>query len=190
MKYWFQLYPLMLTGTCARLVDPTQEKFESFCAKRINQQRIRYLLVTGSKQGVKIADFAPLAKLTKLNELYIDDAITQTQLEQITKHHQITQLHIQHGGKLTSLAPIANMAQLKGLTVTTPIGWISKLLYFPSLKPLAHASNLEYLNLAGVAFETDGLQPLHGLPKLRKLIIISRYSKDKADLKLSNHHLR
>ena len=188
MKYWFQLYPLLLTGTCARLVNPTQESLEAFCAKTINQRRIRYLLLSGNNRGIKIGDFSPLAKLTNLSEIYIEDPITQSQLSQIAANPGITQLHIEHGGKLTSLEPLANM-RLKGLTITTPLGWISKLHYLPTLEPLAHISSLEYLNLAGIAFQSDELQPLKRLHKLRKLIVISRYSKQAEDLKLSNRKL-
>jgi DNA-binding XRE family transcriptional regulator len=172
----------MLTRTCSRLVNPTQEALEAFCTKKTNQQRIRYLLVAGNKQGVKVDDFAPLAKLSKLRELYIEDAITQEQLGQIATLSHVTQLHIEHGGKITSLEPLANMTQLKGLTITTPTGWIAKLLPLPTLKPLAHIGGLEYLNLAGVAIQSDGLQPLQNLRKLRKLIVISQYDKQAKDL--------
>lgn len=190
MKYWFQLYPLILIGTCSRLVNPTQETLEAFCTKMINQQRIRHLLLSGNSRGIKINDFTPLAKLANLRELYIEDPITQSQLSQITANARITQLHIEHGGKLTSLEPLANMIHLKGLTITTPIGWISKLHYLPTLEPLAHISTLEYLNLAGIAFQSNELQPLKKLQKLRKLIVISRYSKQAENLKLSNRKLR
>jgi hypothetical protein len=189
MKYWFQLYPPLLTGTCARLVNPTQEALEALCAKRINQQRIRYVLLSGNRRGFKIVDFTPLAKLATLRELYIEDPITQSQLSQIATNPHITQLHIEHSGKITSLAPLTYMTQLKGLTITTPIGWMSKLHYLPTLEPLAHISSLEYLNLAGIAFQSDELQSLKRLHKLRKLIVISRYSKQVEDLKLSSRRL-
>lgn len=86
-------------------------------------------------------------------------------LEGLESFAALEYLFIVHAPKITSFAPLASLAQLKGLLVTTPPSWDAsrRTIRIQTIAPLSNLRQLEQLSLTGVEPTTDGLQPLHEL---------------------------
>lgn len=190
MKNWLERKAQTLAGKHARLVNLTQAEFAEFCKGHGRGNKLELLTIAGNVRGYKITDFSLLKSIPNLKELYLEDAITQDGFEQVCSLGDLSELLLHHAGKLTSLEPIRNLIQLRGLTITTPTGWISKLLTLPSLEPIHNLAHLEYLNLAGVAFLKDGLRPIMSFRKLKELHVIKRYWPEGTELKKLNPSLK
>jgi len=189
MKKVNELGALGLTGEHYWLDNPSQNELNTFCEEHVDDIKLRYLSVQGSVRGVKITDFTALSHLPSLRELYIHDAITQQNFEQICTLTNLEELHIYHAGKLSTLEPLQGLSNLRGLTITTPTSWLSRLLKLPTLKPMSGMMGLEYLNLAGIVFISDGLKPLQKLTGLRDLVVIKSYWHEAEELKMHNPKL-
>lgn len=117
MKKWYELFIWGLLGKHKRLLNPTPEMFAAFCRDQQRSGRIIALTIVGNTRGYGV-DFSLLRTCRSLNELYIEDAVSQAQLEQIATCTQLTVLDVQHAGKLESLAPLAALTGLRALAVT------------------------------------------------------------------------
>ena len=126
-----------------------------FCNTWWNRNITRYILITGNIRGTKVDDFGPLEHMKNLRGVRFEDPINQKQLESISGNRAIVRLSISHSGKLESLEPLSKMTQLTHLTLSTPMGWITKKHYFPTFKPLSKLVNLKHLDMIGIAEEAD-----------------------------------
>lgn len=115
----------------------------------------------------KVRDFSPLVKLTKLTALQIMDF--RGELELLSGLTALRSLELVRVSQLSSLEPLANLPQLRLLSIeprggnpltdrTTPV---------ESLEPLVKLGRLEHLTLMRISVTKGGLRPLAGLRRLR-----------------------
>lgn len=181
MRMWYELLLFSVLRKHKRLTNLSQEKFEAFCAKNSNNRRLTMLSLAGSR-GLNTQDLSSLKQIPNLQELFVEDAITQANLEQIATCSNLKVLCIDHAGKLDTISPIAQLSNLEALTITTPVGWVAKLKTLPDISALQSLSRLRYLNLAGIKIEKHGLEPLKGLACLKKVLVISDYRDELSSL--------
>jgi hypothetical protein len=183
MRTWYMLLFFSLLGRHKKLVNLDQKKFDAFCIKNSENKRLIMLSLVGNSRGLNLQDLSSIKRLPNLQELYLEDAITQSNLEQIADCTSLRALRIEHAGKLNNVLPLARLTNLEALTVTIPIGWGAKIKIIPDISPLQNLKNLEYLDLAGIKIEKHGLGPLRKLTRLKKILVISDYWDERDDLR-------
>lgn len=129
-----------------------------------------------------ISDLAPLAKLTNLEKLYLDD----NKINDLSPLAGLTNLVVLNLEKnfITDVTPLAGMTKLEELQLDrnrisdlTPLAGLTSLKKFNAatnpisdLTPLSELKNLEWLGLSFNGKITD-LQPLSGLTNLENLFL-------------------
>ena len=137
-------------------------------------------LVILDTKGTRIADFSPIAGLTKLEWLWlqVDSAVNDmSSLASLTNLREL----VFYGGDVVDISSLANMTELRKLTVkhnavvdVSPLANLTKLEFLSlhnnriaDLSPLAALTNLSQLSIS--VNEIEDISPLAGLINLREL---------------------
>jgi hypothetical protein len=106
-------------------------------------------------------DLGFLAELAHLRILGLESLKTSS-VRGIEALRRVECLVIDHAPRLTSLDPIANLDELRHLSISTPASWdpARRCIEVDTLAPLGELARLEHLTLRGVRPSADGLRPL------------------------------
>jgi hypothetical protein len=120
------------------------------------------------------ASLLPLAQLSSLCHLELNDPLTLDGLDRLT---QLSSLTIYSFPRVHSLDTLGALTRLRQLHLSTPPSYDAsrKVHHVDSLEPLGELRNLESLVMRGVLPTLGGLQPLHRLVLLRHLEITHVY---------------
>lgn len=112
-------------------------------------------------------DLGFLAELAHLRILGLESLKTSS-VRGIEALRRVECLVIDHAQRLTSLDPIANLDELRHLSISTPASWdpARRCIEVDTLAPLGELARLEHLTLRGVRPSADGLRPLERLKAL------------------------
>jgi hypothetical protein len=118
----------------------------------------------------KVTSLAPLATLSRLGSLELDDPPTLSGLECLPS---VRCLVLRHFRRIKSLAPLSALSNLRAISMSTIPSWDAsrRCLEVDSLDPLGKLSNLESLCLIGVKPVDRRLDAIQGLTKLKYLHI-------------------
>ena len=118
----------------------------------------------------RVTSLTPLATLRHLQALELEDPPTLSGLDRLTN---LMCLVLRHFRRIKSLAPLAELLQLRTVSMSTIPSWDAsrRCLEVDSLEPLTGLSMLESLCLMGVKPLDRRLDPLHRLAQLKYLHI-------------------
>lgn len=116
----------------------------------------------------KYRTLKPLAAFTGLEELAIM-TIPDPDLTFLQGLGSLTYLRLLHLPKVTDLAPLARLQNLRTLLIETPPSWdsASKRLTVDSFEPLGELRRLENITLIGIRTPEQSLRPLERCGNLR-----------------------
>jgi hypothetical protein len=116
----------------------------------------------------KYRTLKPIAAFTGLEELAIL-SVPDPDLTFLEGLGRLTYLRLLHLPKVTDLAPLAHLQNLRTLLIETLPSWDSgnKRLTVDSLEPLGELRNLENITLIGIRTPDRSLRPLERCGKLR-----------------------
>jgi len=124
-----------------------------------------HTLKTLCLRGTIAGDFTPLAQLSNLEILIIEDAVRLEDLGFLKPLANLRALHISDAKRLTDIGPIGHVERLVELTLA---GGIWNRLALKSLEPLRQLASLEYLGLFA-SMKNGSLEPLRALQSLEEL---------------------
>ncbi|SFC64569.1 hypothetical protein SAMN05428997_109102 [Bosea sp. CRIB-10] len=116
----------------------------------------------------KYRTLKPVAAFTGLEELAIM-SIPDPDLTFLQGLGSLTYLRLLHLPKVTDLAPLAHLQNLRTLLIETPPSWDSgsKRLTVASFEPLGELRSLENITLIGIRTPEQSLRPLERCSNLR-----------------------
>lgn len=126
--------------------------------------RLRYLLLTGT--GVRSLD--GIDELCSLESLELV-MMNVPSLDALGDHPVLAELCVRGLQNVTDLSPLGRLPSLRRLTFKWVSGGTRDILHVATIRPLAKATALEELSLAGTIIGDGNLSPLVDLPNLRRV---------------------
>ncbi len=111
---------------------------------------------------------AALTRARSLRYLHLGNCSSVCSLEPLREMKELLWLGVEHFPKVRSVAPLADITKLIGLTIE---GSILKAQRIQSIEPLRGMAKLRYLSLANVRAADGSLDSLMGMKELETLIL-------------------
>jgi len=141
-------------------------------ATGIEQLELRHL----GKDGLAELPALPRLKALKL------DVFKGENLAGIERQASLRQLAVWHAPRLADLGPLATLAALEWLAISTPPSWDARRrLKLDSLAPLGELTGLKMLALVGIEPLNGGFGPLFGLQGLERLELVNGLAPSSAE---------
>jgi hypothetical protein len=165
-----------------------QQGLVSFCDTYSEDSSLAMLAIHGNLRGYNIDDFTILSQLQHLKGLMFKHSLTQAQFDQICSLHGLEVLVISNCKNIDNIQNISRLSSLKRLAFNVSMS-SDKRHHLASIEPLGKLARLEWLQLAGIVIDKDGLQPLMNLHELRTVRVMREYLQEKQSLQKYNPHM-
>jgi hypothetical protein len=147
----------------------SQEMFEAACAN----PRLHGLYIKWSD----IRSLTPIADLQQLTHLHIGGAPSAGPLEALHTLSGLVDLELSNVNAAGNLDFLRGLPQLRSLSLSGDQNSIKRL-KIESLAPLTALRELERLDLSCVSLQSESLEPIGELPKLRHLLLSNQFEMD------------